>query len=671
MLKVLLIRPPGSEYFPRAIVPPYALACIAAYIEDIAEVKIFDAEGKSVEAALREVTSFQPQIVGLTTFTTAAVASAQLLAIAIRQQDPHILVVMGGHGATFLAEELLRTNCVDVVVRGEGEWTMRELVETGSPEKIAGLSFAQNGSIVHNPPRPVMENLDDMRLPAYHLLDLTRTVAYLFETSRGCPHHCNYCEVNSFWGSGVRTKSPRRVLEELKYLVDYLGAVSAVSADDNLAVNIESFGQACELMLKQTVKVDYLYFGACPDDRLAGSDPELIEAMSRLGVKGVTLEIASGSPKILEEMQRSTNPQQVRQIVDLLHTHNLGVKSNFILGYPCETPQTIQESVNLAIELDPDGCAFHLVAPCPGSEIYTRWKQEGLFLTTDWARYTGKQQSVKTSYLPDHALEDWHDIALRRFYYRADWMASRFKQVSSAAIAKGSWSGYYRPARNFSEWCELMRGYAGAANEPLATVLPNYSADIQFHTDIGAMYLRVRGGRLTEFAEGEIDSDVTVETDNRVLNRVIGEMKLDILGAFILRQMRFDGTLHELMGLVRWVNAFQEILDIQVMDVPFQHPTWLTQFSADLQSLGGFEKLAGQRKKIVLKTSAGEFMLKWQDEQLADLQLLDKAARERRKKFDWEISLSDPVAQSLFSCDLSQWATILQEVATSAEVSTV
>jgi radical SAM superfamily enzyme YgiQ (UPF0313 family) len=225
-MNILLINPAptGTLKATGVLFPPLGLLYIAAYMER---------EGHQVvvrDLAIRKrkenIDFKEYDVVGISTDTTR---HRQALQLAESAKTMGCTVVMGGPHPGYVDEEILSTRKVDFIVRGEGEATFSELVaalqkKDGRLHSIQGISFFSNGELVRTPPRPFVENLDSLPLPARHLINMEdyrrtnfggRSITPLI-TSRGCPYQCAFCASSHFFGTRVRTRSIELVLNEIE-----------------------------------------------------------------------------------------------------------------------------------------------------------------------------------------------------------------------------------------------------------------------------------------------------------------------------------------------------------------------------------------------------------------------------------------------------------------------
>jgi anaerobic magnesium-protoporphyrin IX monomethyl ester cyclase len=239
--KILLINPAINPSSQRKIINaiinttfPTSLGVLAAFLEQkgLGPARIIDEQLEFIDDEMLAgiLNSLEePRIVGLSVLTINS-KRAYALAGKIKKIDPKSIVVLGGIHPTVVPEEALAKEGVDVVVRGEGEEILSELVQLATTGKdysnIVGISLKKNGAIIHNPDRPMIQNLDTIPPFPYHLFAKDREKYPSFAgviTSRGCPYNCVFCSSRSVSGKKYRYFSVERVISEIKLLINKYG----------------------------------------------------------------------------------------------------------------------------------------------------------------------------------------------------------------------------------------------------------------------------------------------------------------------------------------------------------------------------------------------------------------------------------------------------------------
>jgi anaerobic magnesium-protoporphyrin IX monomethyl ester cyclase len=292
-------------------------------------------------------------------------------------------VIVGGSDASDHAEEYLARGA-DFVTIGEGEGTLAELLarltgRTDTPLKeILGLAFrdtTDGARVMHSPPRAVLADLDALPFPAWDLIDVPRYRANWVErhgyfsmnmaTTRGCPYHCNWC-AKPIWGQRYHARSPENVVAELKWLKQTYHPDHISFADDILGLKpgwVQRFAEVAErenarVPFKSLHRVDLLLKG------------DTIPALARAGAKTVWVGAESGSQKILDAMDKGTRVEQIHEAAKRLH--EAGVEVCFFLqfGYPGETREDIEKTLQMVRECAPDDIGMSVSYPLPGTRFF-------------------------------------------------------------------------------------------------------------------------------------------------------------------------------------------------------------------------------------------------------------------------------------------------------------
>lgn len=417
MKKVLLINPFLSVYKddPAGICPPLGLAYLASYLEkEGVEVKILDiaAEGinekinlgKKVRYGLCEkeitgrVKEFSPQIVGIACQSTLHATEAHETAGIIKKAQPEILTIMGGAHPSAVPEEVLKDKNIDIVVRGEGEVTLGEIVTKYSSKnkwsEIKGISWRKNQKIIHNPQRPFINNLDSLPFPARHLLPMEiysreyeKGVNYNLKkkfftmiTSRGCPGNCVYCAVKAVWGRTWRGRSPANVVDEIETLIRDYQAEEIHFLDDSISVDKKRLEEICQEIIRRKLRIRWTTPNGIAIWLL---DRNLLKKMKKAGCYRLTFGLESGSPEILKNfIGKHYNHQEAKEMITFASQLGLWTVGTFILGFPHETHQQIEETINFSVSSDLDFATFYIANPFPGTPLFEIYQKENLLPQT-------------------------------------------------------------------------------------------------------------------------------------------------------------------------------------------------------------------------------------------------------------------------------------------------
>lgn len=383
-----------------AIIPPTSLLTIAACLERAGhEVMILDADGLGLdfEASIKHILSYEPDYVGITAMTATMDIAARLCEC-VKKVNPKITTLLGGVHATALPIRTIEEySFVDFLVKGEGEHTVVKLIEIlnsgDSPDDLEGVTFRKGSNIIDNPRPKQIFNLDDLPLPAYHLLDYSNYRAYgwngwengvrapvgVLYTARGCYRNCTFCSSKIVLGRGIRCFSIERVMEELNLLVNHYNIKILYIQDDTFAVNKKRSMAICEEILKRGYKLEIMIAARCNE-----VDIELYKKFKEAGVNWCCYGIESGNQQILDSIRKKITLEEVYNSFEVANRVGFYVGGNFMLGLPHETWETAMDTINLANkELEMDYASFAICVPYPGTDIYNDAIRKGIKMP-DW-----------------------------------------------------------------------------------------------------------------------------------------------------------------------------------------------------------------------------------------------------------------------------------------------
>ncbi len=341
------------------------------------------------------LSSFSPDVVGISGQTTPSIHEVYQTAKVVKNHDPSILVVVGGAHVTFQDEEVLR-DCpeIDVVVRGEGEVTMNVLLEeingNHSYHGVAGTTTRADGTIIRNPDRPYIHDLDSLPFPAYDLLGLHQyfpkgdRFAPMI-TSRGCPYQCTFCSSSRITGKRWRGRSPTNVIQELQFLQDRYGVRDITFIDDLFTFDHRRVSDICSMMNKEADNVTWTCSSRAD---IMSRHPEMANWLKEAGCHTIYIGAESGSQRILNTIKKGIRLSQIIKSVRLAKKVGLQVVLSFILGIPGETEEDMRSTIDFACRLDPDFAQFTICTPYPGTPMYDEAMENGWISDSDWSKFT-------------------------------------------------------------------------------------------------------------------------------------------------------------------------------------------------------------------------------------------------------------------------------------------
>jgi radical SAM superfamily enzyme YgiQ (UPF0313 family) len=442
-MNVLLINPPhvlrkgNSWYDIMSTMPPLGLAWIAAVLEqDGHQVQILDANALGVipERVPQWVREHGPfELVGITA-TTPLISRALSIARCLKAEYPSVPIVLGGVHPTVLPDEVLGEPAVDLVVRGEGENTMREIAAERPWAEIAGISFRRDGATVHNPDRELIANLDDLPLPAYHLLPMhkyrpaagaaKRTPAISVLATRGCPGRCTFCY--RIFGPRLRVRSGGQVAAEVQFLQEHYGIKEICFYDDTFTAAKREVRAFCEAVQELHLDLTWSCFS-----RIDTFDEETFRLMKASGCHQVMFGVEHCCREILENVNKRLSLDNVEGVIRATQRIGIEVRAAFMLGNPGETEESMEENIRFAIDLDPDLAIFNVTTPFPGTEMY-RWADEhGYLRTKNWDEYSFSIPVMELPTVRSAAVLRYYRMAHRRFYLRPKYVWRQLLRLRS------------------------------------------------------------------------------------------------------------------------------------------------------------------------------------------------------------------------------------------------
>jgi len=429
-MKVLLIQPNFDAHI---VHPPLGLGYLAAYLEkNNHEVAIFDATLKnaSLEQTLLAIKIFLPNLVGITVLSRGHNKAREIIN-EIKKIFPKLPVVIGGTQVTAAPAEVMADFKADFAVIGEGEITLAELVSAlGGKNKfsdIDGLAYREKKKIRINHKRKLIENLDKIPFPAWHLMPPGQyRIAPILEpihaspvapilTSRGCPYNCSFCASNVTWQRKLRFRSPENVIGEIKLLKEKYGVKEIHFADDNFTMDTKRAEEICDRLIEENIDLPW----QCPNGvRIDRLPLLLLRKMKKAGCYAVGLGIESGNQKILDKNSKNLNLKVVPQVLEDLRKVGIESYGFFILGLPGDTKQTINETINFALTNPFDRVWFNLFTPYPGSPAFNNWLGNRRVGDIDWDKHDCSTAVAKLRGVSGKELEKLQKAALRKFYLR-------------------------------------------------------------------------------------------------------------------------------------------------------------------------------------------------------------------------------------------------------------
>lgn len=362
---------------------PLGLMSLSSYLRSGGyEAKILDlrTSANPLDDLRNTIDEYSPQIVGLTAFTCEIMGAAQV-AETVKAIDPAILTVAGGIHASSLPQETLRQfPAFDLVVYGEGEVTLAEIVRAhqtqGDYSDIRGLAIRTGTEILLTPARSYIEKLDSLPFPDRSEVDMSRyepgaatfnclrTPTTGIMAGRGCPFNCYHCS-KGVWGRTVRYRSAANIFSEIRECVRSHGIHDFRFFDDVLTLPQGPVRDLCAMLIDSDLNISFNCYS-----RIDHIDEDLLRLMKRAGCYHIKYGIEFGSERVLKLSNRCTTLDQARSAVSITKKAGILVKGNFMMGAPGESVEDCERTIIFAKEISPDLVSFGLFNLLPGSKFY-------------------------------------------------------------------------------------------------------------------------------------------------------------------------------------------------------------------------------------------------------------------------------------------------------------
>ena len=426
-MKILLLSPPTISAIKTVVGttgPPLGLAYLASMVKEEHDVRIVDslAENYTYEDVKKIIKKYDPDVAGVTS-TTSMIPDAYIVAKMAKRINENVKVVMGGPHVTFVPEKTFKEcPCVDFIVRGEGEITFKELIDTlkknEDPSNILGLSINLGDKVKNNPPRPLIKDIDTIPMASYDLLPMEK---YQMDgvrfgtvmTSRGCPFNCVFCSSSLQFGKRWRGYSDSRVIEELKHLHEKYKIHEIEFLDDTFTLNRPRAIRIVKRIIKEGLNISW-----SASSRVDIFTEEVAQAMKKAGCHTIYFGMESGSQKTLNFIGKGITPEQSISAVKKAKNHKLHALGSFVIGFPEETKEDIKKTIKSAKKVGVDFAQFTIATPYPGTRLWKYALAKNLILTFNWRKYTTLDHVMKLKNFTSQKITKMFQKAYISFYLR-------------------------------------------------------------------------------------------------------------------------------------------------------------------------------------------------------------------------------------------------------------
>ncbi len=406
-MKVLLINPRYPFYRGKDLFP-LGLGYIAAVSERYAETKVIDmnVEKTDIEQAVKD---FMPDIVGITS-TTPAFSEAKRIAALIRDISSAKIIIGGVH-ATFRPDEALEA--ADIAVRGEGELIFEEMLAGKPVEEIKGISYKMDDKIVHNPDRELIEDLDSVSIPAYHLFPVKKYMIMSAISSRGCPFNCVYCCSTRYWRNKVRYRHVDSFYKEIELLAK-IGVRTLKIHDSTFTIDKKRVIDFCNKMLESDLDL----FWSC-ETRPDTLDEGMLAKMKKAKCILICIGVDSASETVLRNANRPMEKETIEKI--FLKSREAGIRTRAYItfGLPGESEESVKETIEFLKRAKPDQIMLSLATIYPGTSLVSK----KINFHPHWlGKFEGHDARFIELYIPDR-------MNKKKYQHLADFMHNEIKKL--------------------------------------------------------------------------------------------------------------------------------------------------------------------------------------------------------------------------------------------------
>ena len=480
-MRVLLLNPPYKTElgkFSRAsrspaitksgtIYNPIWLAYACAYLEKYnQETMLIDscADGLNLDATITKIKQFNPQLVILDT-STPSIQEDVKCAERIKESLPKVHICLVGTHPSVLTDEVLdMSDSIDSIARHEYDATVVDLAEALEEDRdlstVDGISYKKDNKHIHNKDRAYIENLDDIPFVSKIYKKYLNINNYFFSaatlpmvmimTGRGCPSRCFFCVYpQTFHGHKYRLRSADNVVEEFEWIVNNLPEVKSIGIeDDTFTANPDRAKEICKKLIEKGINKKVKWWA----NTRVHTDLELMKLMKKAGCRLIIPGFESGSQAILKNIHKGTTIEQAVQYMCNARKAGLLVHGCFMVGNKGETKETMQQTLDFAMKLNPDSAQFFPLIPYPGTEAFCWAKENGYIKTFDyskWLKEDGNHECIlNLPNLTSEELVEFCDYARKKFYLRPRYLI--YKAIQSI-------TDFDEMKRNFKAFVRLLK----------------------------------------------------------------------------------------------------------------------------------------------------------------------------------------------------------------------
>jgi len=403
------------------IAPPLDIGLAASFLRDKGySVRIIDADAEYLtpSQAVDRIIEYQPIVAGIFAHTIRMMHAGQIVK-ELKNKAPAIKTLLGGRHPSSLPEKTLIEEKPDFVCQGEPFYPLLELLKLLKTQpvpqdyNINGIWYFKGNKAVSNPPHPLIKNLDELPFIAWDLLPMNKYRAHnwhcfdnskdrqpyaIIYTSIGCPYKCTYCCVNAVYGgSGIRFRSPEKVVEEIDILVRNYKVKNIRIVDDIFTFKPERVEKICDFIIERNYDLNFWCYA-----RLDTVNETMLIKMKRAGINWISYGIEAGHEKVREGVFKRLNSDTIKKAVEMTKKVGIHIIANFVFGLPDDDIETVRATLDVAKEFNFEYVNFYVAMAWPGSKLYEESVKNKIRLPDKWDGYA--QLSEETLPLPTKSL---------------------------------------------------------------------------------------------------------------------------------------------------------------------------------------------------------------------------------------------------------------------------
>jgi anaerobic magnesium-protoporphyrin IX monomethyl ester cyclase len=424
--------------------PPAWVAYLAGFLkrDGYTDITFIDAMTNhlSHDDVRNRLLDLKPDLIGATAITPSIYEAESLLKLA-KATCPDAVTVLGGIHGTFMYPQVLsEAPWIDVVVRGEGEQVLLDLVRCidegrwpAERESVKGIAYARDGQIVANAAMPPIADVDRIT-PDWGVLDWSKYVYIPMNTrvaipnlARGCPFTCSFCSQWKFWRD-YRVRDPKKVVDEIEDLVRNHGVGFFILADEEPTIHKKKFVEFCERLVERNLPVLWGINTRVTDIL---RDEALLPLYRKAGLIHVSLGTEAAAQLKLDRFNKETTVAQNKRAIQLLRQNGIVAEAQFIVGLENETVETLEETYRMAIDWDPDMANWAMYTPWPFNDLF---KELGDKVEVfDFSKYNFvtpimKPDAMDRATLLDRTMHNYRRFYLRKTFLGYPWIRDKVKR---------------------------------------------------------------------------------------------------------------------------------------------------------------------------------------------------------------------------------------------------